>query len=66
MAYTAEIADDASTRALVSATPLADRERRDAVDDTRRARAQRDGVAARIAELMAEQDRLLERMGERP
>ena len=60
--YVASVADEARTRALVSSTPLADREHREAEEDLRRARAQRDEVAARLAEIAGEQDRLLERM----
>ena len=65
IAYQEEVADDAATRALVSATPLADRERRVAEDDARRTRRQRDETAARIADLVAEQDDLLERVYDR-
>lgn len=60
--YVEEVADDASTRALVASTPLADRERKQAQDDLRRVRRQRDEVAARIEELLAEQDSLLDRI----
>lgn len=62
VAYTKEVADDAATRALVSATPLADKERRDAADDLRRVSRERDEVRARIEALLAEQDALLDRM----
>jgi flagellar biosynthesis chaperone FliJ len=46
----------------VSATPLADRERRQAADDLRRVRRERDETAGRIAELLVEQDALLDRL----
>jgi len=60
--YVAEVANDASTRALVSPNPLDHREGRAAKDDAARARRQRDETASKIAELEAEQDQLLERM----
>lgn len=66
VAYVREVADEATTRALVSATPLADRERRHAEDDLRRVRRERDEVAARIEELLAEQDALLDRLAGAP
>lgn len=62
VAYVEEVADAARTRALAASTPLADRERQDAEVDVRRAQAQRDEAAARLREVLAEQDRLLERM----
>lgn len=62
VAYTAELAADAETRALVSATPLADRELGDAADDHRRTRRQRDEVRSRVDALLAEQDDLLDRL----
>lgn len=62
VAYVEEVADAARARALAASTPLADRERQDAEVDLRRARAQRDEAAARLHEVLAEQDRLLERM----
>jgi len=62
IAYQADVAADAETRALVAGTPLADRERRAAADDLRRVQRQRDEVAARVAELVSEQDDLLERL----
>lgn len=60
--YAREFADDADTRAVVSQTPLADRERGDAQDGLRRVRRQHDEAVARVAELVAEQDALLERL----
>ena len=63
VAYQQGVADDAGTRAAVAGTPLADRERRAAQEDLRRVRRQRDETGARIAELTAEQDSLLDRLG---
>lgn len=60
--HATEVAEEATTRALVSSTPLADRERREAQEDLRRTRRQRDEVAGRLQELHGEQDRLLERL----
>jgi hypothetical protein len=57
-----EVAEEARIRALVSETPLADREAREAADDLRRLARSRDDVATRVAELRSEQDSLLERM----
>jgi uncharacterized protein (DUF3084 family) len=62
VAYARELADDAETRAVVSQTPLADRERSDARDGLRRVRRQHEEAAARVAELLTEQDALLERL----
>lgn len=63
VSYQQGVADDVTTRATVAGTPLADRERRDAVEDLRRLRRQRDETATRIEELTAEQDALLDRLG---
>jgi hypothetical protein len=57
-----DVVDDAETRMVVSETPLADREYRDARDDLVRLERHRDKVTAEIAELRREQDRLLDRM----
>ncbi len=62
VAYAEEVAEEASTRAVVASTPLADRERREALDDLRRVRRQRDELQQRIAGLLAEQDTLLDRL----
>ena len=62
VAYLQDIAEDAETRALVSETPLADREHREADQDLRRARRAREEVAAQVAALVAEQDELLDRL----
>lgn len=63
VAYQQGVADDATTRAAVAGTPLADRERRKATEDLRRLRRQRDETAGRIEELTSEQDALLDRLG---
>ena len=57
-----DVVEDLKTRKLVSETPLADREHTVARDDYERMLRQRDGVTAEIAELQAEQDKLLDRM----
>ncbi len=57
-----EVAEEARIRALVSETPLADREARIATDDLARLVRSRDEALNRLAELRAEQDTLLERM----
>jgi hypothetical protein len=57
-----DVSEEARIRALVSETPLADREAREAADDLRRLVRSRDDALARVAELRAEQDSLLERM----
>ena len=57
-----EVAEEARIRALVSETPLADREARVAADDLARMVRSRDEALQRLADLRAEQDRLLERM----
>ena len=57
-----DVLEEAKTRMLVSETPLADREYRIARDDYERLARQRDGMTSTIAELLREQDRLLDRM----
>src|SRR6266545_6656353 len=57
-----DVAEEARIRALVSETPLADREARIAADDLSRLVRSRDDVLHRLSELRAEQDTLLERM----
>lgn len=66
VAFQEGVADDAVTRAVVAGTPLADRERREASDDLRRLRRQRDETRERVAALVAEQDELLERLLQQP
>lgn len=62
VAFQQDVSEDARIRALVSETPLADRESREAADDLRRMIRSRDEVLDRLATLRAEQDALLERM----
>jgi predicted nucleic acid-binding Zn-ribbon protein len=62
ISFQSEVADDARIRALVSETPLADRESRDASDDLARLVRSRDDSLSRLMELRGEQDALLERM----
>jgi uncharacterized protein (DUF3084 family) len=62
VAYQQGVTDEAETAAVVSETPLAHRERREADGDLRRLRAQRDELRDRIAALVAEQDELLDRL----
>jgi len=57
-----DVSEEARIRALVSETPLDDREAREAADDLRRLVRSRDDALARVAELRDEQDSLLERM----
>lgn len=57
-------ADDARLRALVSETPLADREHRQAARHAEALRRHRGDLAARIARLEADQDALLDRLGD--
>ena len=64
VAFQSEVADDARIRALVSETPLADRESRIATEDLQRMIRSRDDARRRLDELRAEQDALLERMSE--
>jgi seryl-tRNA synthetase len=62
VAFQEAVADEATSRAVVAQTPLADRERHEALRDLERLRRQRRETAERIAELTAEQDDLLERL----
>ena len=55
-------ADDARLRALVSETPLADREHREARKHADAMARSRDAVLASIAELETAQDRLLDQL----
>ena len=54
-------ADECRLRALVSETPLAEREYREAQRHADRLRQHRDEIAARVALLEADQDALLDR-----
>ena len=62
VAFQRDVADEAETRAVVSQTPIADREARETQGDLRRLLRQRDEVAQAIAGLAAEQDELLDRL----
>lgn len=62
LAFQQDVSEEARLRALVSETPLADREAREAADDLRRLIRSRDEALARVSELRSEQDSLLERM----
>ena len=62
IAFQSEVADDARIRALVSETPLADRESNEATDDLQRMIRSREEARRRVEELRAEQDSLLERL----
>jgi hypothetical protein len=57
-----EVAEEARIRALVSETPLADREARVASDDLGRLVRSREEAQRRLEDLRTEQDGLLERM----
>ena len=59
----ADEAEDARLRALVSETPLAEKEHRKASRHADRLRKHRDRLATKIAALDAEQDDLLDRFG---
>jgi len=54
-------ADECRLRALVSETPIAEREHREAQRHADRLRQHRDELAARVARLEADQDALLDR-----
>lgn len=58
----ADEADDARLRSLVSETPLADREHRDAGRHADKMRKHRESVATEIAKLEAAQDELLDQL----
>lgn len=62
IAFQAEVADDARIRAIVSETPLADRESQVATGDLDRLKRARADALKKIEQLRADQDRLLERM----
>jgi hypothetical protein len=61
LAHLAGAADDAHLRALVSETPLADHEHREAQRHADAMARQRDEVVSIIARLEADQDNLLDR-----
>ena len=62
IAFQTEIADDARIRALVSETPLADRDAQVASGDLARIMRSRTDALKRLEQLRADQDGLLERM----
>jgi hypothetical protein len=64
VAYLEEIVEDAETRKLVSQTPLADRDWRDARTDRDRHRALLDEARRDAEGLLSERDRLLDRLFE--
>ncbi len=59
----ADEADNARIRAMVSETPLAEREHRQADRHSERLRAHRERTLARVKELEQEQDDLLDQLG---
>jgi len=63
LAHFADEADDARLRALVSETPVADREHRDAARHADKMRRHRDEIAGEIGGLERRQDELLDDMG---
>ena len=62
LAYFADAADDARLRAMVSETPMADREHRDAQKHADAMARHRAELVTQIAELQRSQDELLERL----
>lgn len=64
IAFQQEVAEDARIRAVVSETPLADREAREAAGDLTLLERSRAEVQADVQGLRAEQDRLLEALAE--
>ncbi|MTV26117.1 hypothetical protein FTX61_11965 [Nitriliruptoraceae bacterium ZYF776] len=62
VAYLDEVAADAETRKLVAQTPLADREWREARTDLDRHTALLDEARREATDLLAERDRLLDRL----
>src|ERR1700737_4563887 len=64
VAFQSGVADDAQVRMVVSGTPLADREFREARDDLERLKRHEEKTRGTIAELSEERDRLLERLFE--
>lgn len=62
LAHLGDSADDAHLRALVSETPLADHEAREAQRHADAMARQRDEVVSIIARLEADQDNLLDRL----
>jgi chromosome segregation ATPase len=65
LAHLVDEADDARVRALVSETPLAEQEHREARRQVEVMTRHRDGLTAEITQLEASQDTLLDQMLER-
>lgn len=65
LAFQTDVAEEARNRMLVSETPLADREYREARDDLERMRRHYEQIRLAIPEIRREQDRLLDRLIER-
>jgi hypothetical protein len=65
LAHFAEESDDARIRALVSETPLADHEHREAERSTTAMARHRDDLVEKIARVEAEQDALLDKLSSR-
>ncbi|MEO7803365.1 MAG: hypothetical protein ABIS18_02720 [Actinomycetota bacterium] len=62
LVYISGLFDEAETERVVSATPLAVREAREASENLDRHRRYREGLRFEIQQLLAEQDRLLEQL----
>jgi len=62
VAFQTGVADEAQVRMVVSGTPLADREFREARDDLERLKRHEQKTRDTIAELSEERDHLLERL----
>ncbi|MGH9198731.1 MAG: hypothetical protein ACRD1T_23755 [Acidimicrobiia bacterium] len=62
LTFQKEVVDDSKTRMLVSETPLADREYREARDDLRRLEKYYEECRLELDELTKIQDRLLDRL----
>ncbi len=66
LTYLEEVAEDARIRAVVSETPLADREYREARGDVERMRRSHAEAVSGLEALRKEQDDLLERLLDEP
>ncbi len=64
--FQSDVADDARIRSIVSETPLAERDSREATGDLARMQRVRAELFAKIDALRSDQDALLERMLETP
>lgn len=65
LAHLADLADDSRLRSLVSETPVADRDHREAERSSAAMARHRQDLVERIRRLEAEQDELLDRLAER-